>query len=524
MPSERGVVDLYMEPELAKARRTSKPSPPACAAGEQYALAALLYFLLTGAHTHKFVLEQDELLRQIIEDPPLPFAEHAATGNDELERVLGRALSKSASDRFDSVAEFAHQISLAVRLEQGEPSNRPSVQGRSSVHIFLDDLIDALSTPGSFRGKRLDAPTASFQNGAAGIAYTLLRIARARDDEQILAIADLWSNRAVQDVLSSSRQAFYSDSLELTPQSIGAASLYHGASGVYCVDALVAHSRGDTIALQRAVNAFIAASDVDSSQTDVANGWAGSLLGCSFLLDAQSALAAEGEESLRRLGGSLMARIWCELIRSPALLKSPIQMPLGAAHGWAGWLYAILRWCESSGVEVPDGMDRRLGELAALATPIGSGLRWPVAIGPQRRGSSLWSSWCNGAAGFVHLWTSAARHYGEQLYSDMATGAAWASYQAPFASADLCCGLAGRAYALLNVGKHTGDPRWVERARELADRAAARIRTGLPLQNSLYKGDVGIGLLISDFTAPDFASMPLYENEGWHLAGTTGRA
>ena len=188
---------------------------------------------------------------------------------------------------------------------------------------------------------------------------------------------------------------------------------------------------------------------------------------------------------------------------------------LGAAHGWAGQLYAMLRWCEASGADVPDGVDRRLNELAALATPIGSGLRWPAAIGRHRHESALWASWCNGAAGFVHLWTFAARHFGGEQYPDLATGAAWAVYQAPFGTADLCCGLAGRAYALLNIYKYTGDRTWVERARELADHAAVRVRAGLTLRDSLYKGDIGIGLLVSDLADPEHACMPLYEKEGW---------
>jgi hypothetical protein len=54
---------------------------------------------------------------------------------------------------------------------------------------------------------------------------------------------------------------------------------------------------------------------------------------------------------------------------------------LGIAHGWAGFLYTTLQWCSVSKTTLPEGVQRRLVELAALALPINRGLDWPWVLG-----------------------------------------------------------------------------------------------------------------------------------------------
>jgi serine/threonine-protein kinase len=79
--------------------------------------------------------------------------------------------------------------------------------------------------------------------------------------------------------------------------------------------------------------------------------------------------------------------------------------------------------------------------------------------------------------------------------------------------------LAGRAYGLLNLYKHTGEETWLERARVLATRAAGgrsdRGSDGFDFSHSLYKGDVGVAVLAADLLRPEAASMPFLEEEGW---------
>jgi hypothetical protein len=179
-------------------------------------------------------------------------------------------------------------------------------------------------------------------------------------------------------------------------------------------------------------------------------------------------------------------------------------------------LFAILRWCEASGTPPPEETRDRLEELAALGQPYGRGLRWPRHAGASIDDSSLTASWCNGAAGHLHLWTLADRYWNDGRFDRLAELAAWTAYDvASQAPGELCCGLAGRAYALLCRYRQTGDRRWLARARVLGERAAARPDAAAHRLNSLYHGEVGIALLAADLQAPDSACMPLFEAEGW---------
>jgi len=110
----------------------------------------------------------------------------------------------------------------------------------------------------------------------------------------------------------------------------------------------------------------------------------------------------------------------------------------------------------------------------------------PSTVG-EHSGNGLQASWCNGAAGFVHLWTLAHRLLGKQHYARMATGAAWAAFEAPQSNGDLCCGLAGRAYGLLNLYKHSGERVWLDRARDLAECAAVVSRASSQRRDGLYQ-------------------------------------
>jgi hypothetical protein len=56
-------------------------------------------------------------------------------------------------------------------------------------------------------------------NGPAGIAYALLRMAAIRNDDALLALADLWSSRALPAL--GSDEAFGNEELEITPETFG---------------------------------------------------------------------------------------------------------------------------------------------------------------------------------------------------------------------------------------------------------------------------------------------------------------
>lgn len=179
-------------------------------------------------------------------------------------------------------------------------------------------------------------------------------------------------------------------------------------------------------------------------------------------------------------------------------------------------LYATLRWSAVTRAGAPAAVTVRLQELASCSEPWGRGLRWRIRThGP----GEYMAGWCNGSAGYVHLFTLAHDVTGDDRWLSIATGAAWHAWEGGGAVTSLCCGSAGQAYALLNLYRHDGDRAWLRRARELATRAASEPQDAAPdsRHDSLYEGRVGVALLAADIENPDLARMPFFEHEGWML-------
>jgi serine/threonine-protein kinase len=109
----RGGISFFFEPEYAICRINNKSLPPITEKSEQYSLAALFYYLLTGSHYLNFSLEKEAQLKQIIECEPLPFTRRGISSFSHLESSLSKALSKEPSNRFVSVAEFALSLESA---------------------------------------------------------------------------------------------------------------------------------------------------------------------------------------------------------------------------------------------------------------------------------------------------------------------------------------------------------------------------------------------------------------------------
>ncbi len=512
----RGGVDFFMEPESAAAQQAGRGASALTAASEQYGLGAMLYRLLTGGYTHAFSLEPDEMRRQLLEEAPLPFASHDADDLPAVEAVLRRALSKDPVDRFAATDDLLEAYRAAVRSDVARAE--PATQNDPSPHetdLFLTEVLERLSLSGPLLSSALEAPRASVNLGAAGIAHGIMRIAMARDDERLLALADAWSMKALSSL--GSEEAFVNVALEITPEDFGTTGIHHSATGVFLTEALIANARGDVSDRSMAVHGMLSAVGDGGPARDVSFGRSGILLGLSMLLDALPDDTTE-RSNLVELGNRLAANLWTELSAMGALGgKAPrdhdddIEGYLGAAHGWSGFLYAQLRWAESSGTEVPP-IAARLDELARFGIPLARGLVWPREVGPPDDGS-LAATWCNGAAGMVFLWTAATRAFGDDRYASLAERAAWTAYEGHPAPGDLCCGLAGRAYALLTLYRAGGDRLWLARARDLAGQAVTSVRENALRRDSLYKGDIGVAALIADLDRPDDAAMPFYDRD-----------
>jgi len=180
------------------------------------------------------------------------------------------------------------------------------------------------------------------------------------------------------------------------------------------------------------------------------------------------------------------------------------------AHGWAGFLQATLQWSQSAGTPLPEKARMRLEELAAQAVPMGRGLAWPWSLPlGEIRGPRFAAGWCNGSAGYVFLWTMAARALGEESFFELAEGAAWNAWESAQRDGSLCCGLVGRAYALLDLFQATGETIWLKRAQDLGMLAVREgvFDPGYP--EGLFQGELGLALLAADLRHPDQSRFPL---------------
>lgn len=464
----RGGMYYFFEPEyLAEGQRGHER--PASYAGEQYAVAALLYALIAGQHYIDFRYEREEMIRQTIHEPPLPFTARGIPPWPEVEAILVRALAKDPAQRFPSMRDFADALS-AVRVED-------ETQLSDAARAFVDRELASLDYP--------LAPRASINYGAAGAALGLLRIACVRSDPRLLAKAEVWRSRAARFV--GVEEGWYED--EEAPRSlIGSISPFHTRAGLHAAAAMIAYARADGSALRMETQAFLDASSAPCDSTDLTLGRAGTLLACAQLLSLGCDVTNVGHAAL-----------------SAVQSANPTNY-LGVAHGRSGELYAILRWCLASGDAPPSDLRARLDELASFRVRRGRGAWWPRLVDSGAR--DMMPGWCNGAAGHVFTFTAAYDLFRDDAFLRIAEEAAWNAWEEPLVHADLCCGSAGRAYALLNLYKHTGDRAWVSRARHLANHA---VTAPAARAHALWKGTLGVAVLICDLESPETAQMPMFE-------------
>ena len=491
----------FYEPEFFAAEREGR-SLPASEAGEQYAVAALLYLLITGKHYLDFRLERKELTRQIETEPPLSFAARGLPPWPEVERILFRALEKEPARRHASMAEMAALLENARKTTTRESLDQPlSAETRS----FLDRTLQALAPGGETYAIRYPVPpTASINYGCAGAAAGLFRIAEVRGDPKLLALAAVWESRAA--ALIETAGAYDNADDELTPELLGQVSPYHTEAGIHAVAAMIAAARGYTYSQISAIEAFLKASSRPCSEIDITLGRLGTVLAASLLLDISHDVP-EAAAPLRGFASETLRAVWNELDARPAI-DSSVNASLGMAHGWAGYLYATMRWCSASGDPLPARLIDRLHQLAALKTIDGRGAYWPSRVGAP---STNMPGWCSGSAGQLFTFLLAYRLLRDDRWLRLAECAAWHNWDQPRGATSLCCGTAGRAYALLALYRATGDRAWVSRARELANHAARAAQSTSQRENALWKGELGVAVLIADLESPENARMPFFE-------------
>jgi hypothetical protein len=503
-PRRGGLADFF-EPEYCAAFLNGRPIPAASAASDQYALAALVYLLLTGTPRQELSLDRDLWLRQVSAGGMRPFSDPWPA----LESVLARALDRDPAARFATCSDLRDAFDRAVRERRQTATPAPAPHA-----AFLQRVIERYVPNGVLPGREvidgIRGPRCSFNYGAAGIAWFLYRLATLRGDARLLAAADVWCAHA--QARSREEGAFASAEVRITPETVGELSPFHYVSGLHLTQALVARAMGDDQRTHQSARAFAAACSALGESPDLTLGWGSVLLGCATLVDA---LPDPFTAPVVPLGNRAAAAMTAWLSEREG--TDPNVRWLGLAHGWAGFLYALLRWSEASGAELPLVARQRLQWLGNAGRRSGDAISWPYGPGEGPADRIAHTGWCHGSAGYVLLWTLADELLGGGFLA-LARGAA-AHLRASLArdrnaNGSLCCGFAGQGYALLALHRRTGEREPLALAEELCGRAiACAPNTNRP--DSLYKGDPGIALLVEELARPALACMPLVESERW---------
>jgi eukaryotic-like serine/threonine-protein kinase len=84
-------------------------------AADQYSLATIAYFLLTGVHPYTARSTRD-MLSQLLTQPPtaLNKAVPGLTFSDEVERVVMKGLARQPGDRYPGITDFASALESAL--------------------------------------------------------------------------------------------------------------------------------------------------------------------------------------------------------------------------------------------------------------------------------------------------------------------------------------------------------------------------------------------------------------------------
>lgn len=509
-PPERAGVYAFYEPEYARAMEQGKPPPPVTPAGQQFSVAALLYRLLTGYNYVDFPLESDRLHNTILTAEPVPLSDRGLDSMGELQDVLFRALSKRRKDRFDSLSELTAAFQSAAQEYPGEAF-------RKAEDGIVEDVYDEFKASlgwehGDVERGLTEPPLVSVNHGTAGIAYAFYRLATLEESARLLHAADLWSTTSLRmsghTLAFRSRDNDFEGTSDVTP--------FHQPSGVYLVRCLVSRALGDTAGASRALGSYLEETSAPFQSPDLTLGHGGVLLGNSILMDAlNTGPVIQGRAELSAHGNELYDALVEHLGELGTVTESESGY-FGVAHGWAGYLYALLVWSLASGSALPAGFKRRLDELCEVGFEVCGGLRWPRSPATGRDGflSGSMAGWCHGSAGYALLYTLAYRALGEERWLEIAARAAreaWANIGSHYTQ---CCGLVGRAYAQLALYRATGNELWHNRAVDLAgrlDQLEAYDEYGW----GLYKGRSGVALLHRALHAPTEARMPFFELEGW---------
>jgi serine/threonine-protein kinase len=504
---ERGGTGFYYEPEFAAAVIQDKTHPPVTEKGEQYSIAAVIFYLISGHSYMQFSFEKEKMYTQILKDEPLTLRSFDLPAPDGLDHVLAKALSKDPENRYASLEDFA--LALTEIRDQVYETNRFYVFNKQNAE---EDFIAFLTRKFGWNSPFIERglvmpPTSSVNYGAAGIAYMFYRMSCVREDVELSDLADVWANRALLFNKNYDR-SFYSSADNINQKIVGKTSLYHSPTGIYLTQALISNSRNDWHTLYSATEGFLSEAKKPCDKLDLTLGKAGLLIGCSILYKELMTINEHPVAGIISLAEEIKNEIWNRLNEYPAMNRNNPVEYFGIAHGWAGLLYATLLWCNTSSSELPNHFMKRLDELLNCSIIQEDTIRWPLSVVD----TNSWTGWCNGSSGHIFLWMLLFKQFKDEKYIRIAEKlAAHLMTGIQHDHTNLCCGMTGTAYALMQLHAVTGEKKYAEETERIKQHILLNWTMQPGRNNSLYKGEPGIGVFLCELNKPSLLRMPLFE-------------
>lgn len=181
-------------------------------------------------------------------------------------------------------------------------------------------------------------------------------------------------------------------------------------------------------------------------------------------------------------------------------LYGSIVKLLGAAHGWAGNVYPLLRGASLLTPKRREELYQRCGDtLQKLARVEGNEANWFPSVNSESQ--KLLVQWCHGSPGMVTALGDFPKDYAPEI-EELCLKAGELTWKAGLLTkgAGICHGTAGNGYAFLKLYQRTRSVQWLERARAFAMSATIQYEQSLQQYNrgrySLWTGDLGLAVYL----------------------------
>ncbi len=468
---------------------------------EQYSIAAMIYYLYTGKHYIDFSFEGEVMRRQLVEEPVRFFEELGLQPFKELEQILARCLQKDPKLRYPDLDKVIADFDSLQHAKFPNIVRREYALDNLSLYDNTDDLIAKLSSEKTIREYFDRGPSCSIFNGGAGIAYFLYRMALNTKSAELISLADIWSNSVKE--MTTREQAYTNKALGFEAKDLEDVSVFNHEPGLHFVQALISSSIGDAGTTMYSMERIIAIGKSDSTNLDMTMGKSSILLALALIVESLPAFVNFDKTFIINYGNSLMDSMWHDKLSTTISDDYSVKFT-GIAHGWAGLIYAALRWHQAISASIPAWLEIKIQELYDVREEHDSLIIWKNKI--NTRYFHYMPGWCNGGAGFLELFLLAADLFKEAKYIDIAEKIAVDVYYNESMAGDLCCGLAGRSYSLLSLYGATQNEKYYDQAKSLLTKSQ-QVNTFLKT-DSFFKGKFGLKLLEMEMDKGNKVSFP----------------